>query len=388
MDKFLPYGAAGISVSILSAIFIFSENLMGPFVAPYAATFFKNDILLSLLFSAIPLTIFLTSFFITGISDVIGRIKIIRIGVILQIFAVLIYLSQQSFLFFFVARVLDALAFSAVALVGFAKVEDMVKGKRGAITGFHESLISFGRILGPLVGGFFADRYFLLAPFVVSLSVLFILLFCLYFFKDDKPQARKKEGIKIFSKQFKIFFAHKDLRAVSFLGILVFFAAPATSVFLPLFILNELKGTYWSIGIIFLMLQFMHLFAKQFGVLADRYSPKKLIILGVSIHAFALAFIPLSSKIWILVILALLASWGGAMWNTSVLSFVSEIGESLKREGGMIGTYASIIRIGSFMSYLISGFIVAFWGLGALFLLNGLLQVVGVLFVKRHYFKI
>ncbi|MBW6451447.1 MAG: hypothetical protein K0B02_01840 [DPANN group archaeon] len=73
------------------------------------------------------------------------------------------------------------------------------------------------------------------------------------------------------------------------------------------------------------------------------------------------------------------------MWNISAWTLMSKIGEKEKIEGSVIGAYVSIAKIGAFLSFVVSGFIVALYGIPSLFIMNELLILKGVLFAYPTY---
>ena len=56
---------------------------------------------------------------------------------------------------------------------------------------------------------------------------------------------------------------------------------------------------------------------------------------------------------------------------------MSRIGEKIKLEGEIAGSYLSISKFGSLISYLASGFIIAMFGIRNLFAISGSVLVIG-----------
>jgi len=81
----------------------------------------------------------------------------------------------------------------------------------------------------------------------------------------------------------------------------------------------------------------------------------------------------------VLILILFFMGTGTAMWNVSAWDFMSKVGEGVRKEGMVTTTYLSIAKIGAFFSFVFSGLIVTFFNTNILFLINGLIIMIGIL---------
>ncbi|MFH0929466.1 MAG: MFS transporter [Candidatus Aenigmatarchaeota archaeon] len=359
----------------INTIFILAVSMLNPVLAPYVKSIGFSDLQLSLLFAVNPLILIFYSTFIGRLSDYTGRRKAIILGIMGESVAMLIYIFSTSMLMFVVARVLDAIAGTTVAIVSLAAIEDSIKKKRGKYTGISFSLEYVGKLLGPVVGGLLADVLFIKAPFVTALVVIALLLFLLPKGNISKTKVKKKldwlGGIRHF-------FSFRELKGMAIIGIAMHSAIPAFLVFLPLMITEQMNLSYVFVGYAIFVLESPHILQFLFGKWADR-NAKKLILAGTLISGILMSLMSQINVYTVLLLVLFVRGIGLSMWNISAWTLMSNIGEKKRMEGEVIGSYMSIVKIGSFFSFILSGLFVYLYGISSLFLVNGLIIVLGVL---------
>lgn len=359
----------------VSAFFAFSTFLLSPVLSPYVKSLGFSDFQLGLIFSFLPLSIIIFSPIVGRLSDVAGRRAVILMGIGLEILAVLLYLLGRSFFLISFARVLDAIAVVTVTMISLARVEDAIDRKRGEYTGWTQSLSYVGRLVAPVIGAVVADRFFIEAPFLVSI-VLLAILFLFLFKKERIPKITKKSLNPL--AEIRGFLSHRKLRGMAVMGMVMHASEPALRLFLPLFIIYELGLGISFVGFALFFEGITHVFQFWFGKVADKYGSWKIVLLGCFIYAAGLCLLGISDSFILLALCLLINGTGGAMWNTSAWSLMSDIGEKYRKEGSVVTTYISLAKIGSFASFLVSGLVVTFYGIQALFLANGLVILAGI----------
>jgi len=118
-------------------------------------------------YSAVQLTmsIYLAGFAIGqlvwgALSDWIGRVKILSMGLIFYLFSTLLCLIANSIEILILARFLQALAASCVPVSSYAIARDMFDGKeRRQIYSYMSSMISLVPIFAPIIGGYLQSYY-------------------------------------------------------------------------------------------------------------------------------------------------------------------------------------------------------------------------------------
>ncbi len=371
--------ATGINVLYLFAVYLFM-----PILAPYVKSLGLDAFQIGLIFSLSPLFTIFSSSIMGKLSDEIGRMWVIIIGMILQITAIIFYLIGNHWIFIAGARLFGAVAFVAVTLVAIAKIEDSLTNKeRGKYAGWSFSIGHIGAIVAPIIGGLLVDKLFIKAPFILSAVILLALSFMLVY---RTPKLKVKPSKKSFNLYagIKNFLAERPLKAMAILGMVMHATTPAIQVFMPLLIIEKLGLTYSSIGLAMFFLGVTNLFQFFFGQLSDKFNRGTLILVGCGIYAFFMFFVSTTNTYWVLLILLLFQGVGGAIWNVSAWSLMSDIGEKTKKEGEIVGSYMSIAKIGSFISFIFSGLIVSIWGISSIFAVNAIIIAIGIIIASFY----
>lgn len=357
----------------INVIFILAVTMMSPVLAPYIKNLGFNDIQLGVLFSITPLVLVFSSTIIGSMSDNIGRRKAILYGIGGEIAAIIIYISSTNWILFVIARILDAVAATTVVIVSLATIEDNIKDKtRGKYTGISLSIEYVGRLLGPLAGGLLADIFFIKAPFITS---IFVISFLLLILPRKKLGRIRKKSLK-WSEGIRHFLSFKKLKGMAIIGIVMHSAIPAFLVFLPLLITEDMNLSYAFVGYALFALELPHILQFVFGKWADKQACK-LILIGALLSGMLMSLISQINLYLILVLILFIRGIGLSMWNISGWTLMSKIGEKKKMEGEIIGSYLSIVKIGSFASFILSGLFAYIYGIESLFLVNGIIIVLG-----------
>lgn len=369
----------------INLLFTFCIYLYYPILAPYIKSMGLDDFQTALVFSILPLVMIFSSPIMGRLADNVGRIRVIILGLILEIIAMILYIVSVNISLIIIARVLDAVAIAGVILVAIAKIEDSLSEKeRGKYAGWSLSLAQIGAIIGPIVGGLMADKLFVRAPFMLTAVILLVMAFML---ASKTSKLKKKVERKNFNwlAEIKHFLSIKELRGMAILGVVMHASIPATQVFLPLFIIERLGLSYTYVGIAIFFFGVMHLFQFYFGSLSNKYGRATMTMFGCFLFAFFMFLMSTAHSYWLLLVILLCASAGTAIWNVSAWTLMSGIGEKLNREGEIVGSYMSIAKTGGFISFIFSGLIVQVFSIEVLFMFNAFLIAIGLLFAARFF---
>ncbi len=361
----------------INVAFIFAVSMLSPVLAPYIKSLGFDNIQLSLIFAVMPLMIIFSSPVIGRISDNIGRKNVIVAGMLAEIVAICLYMFGTGSAAIIIARMIDAVAATAVSIAALAKIEDCVRDKsRGRYAGASLSIEYIGRLAGPVIGGLLADRLFVQAPFLAAILILAGLILFIPKKKIARKDIRKKElDLK---GAVKTFLSYRELRGMAILGIVMHATFPAHMIFLPLLITESMGLSYAYVGYAFFALGATHILQFMFGRWSDRKA-YRVVLAGTFISGIFLALLSQAAAYPVLLAILFLKGIGNSMWNISAWTLMSNIGERAKTEGEIIGTYISIAKVGSLLSFIASGFVVEFFGISTLFMLNGALIIIGTI---------
>lgn len=368
-----------IPTFIVGGFFNLTIRAITPFITPYLSSLGFSNTAISFINSFATLAIIFGVPIVGSVSDKIGRKVVIFLGLLLEIGAVYLFMQNTGSIFYTVLSILILSVVSiAININLFSRVEDISgDGKRGTVTGIYESVASIGVILGPILGSLIIARSSIDTLFKVVIIAFLILLSSLFILKEKATHLNLR-NFKLVNG-IREFWSRENLKGLGILGFFVHFAYPAHIVFLPLLLIQEFHLSIKYIGFFsalitaFCLLQFVH------GWLCDKFGCHVLMLSGSLIYAVSLIAIAFNYSLPILVLLLLTWSLGESLWNTNSLCHLSSIGENMKKEGQVASSYFAIIKMGSFLSFLISGVLVYYLGIRFLFFFYGFMLLFGII---------
>lgn len=361
----------------VTALFTFCAYLFYPVLGPYVRSLGISESRIGFMFALFPLTLIFASSFLGRLSDVVGRRKVIILGILAELLGLVMYLSGVGYLVV-LGRLLEAVAFASVVFVGIARIQDSLDEKtRGRYSGISLSLMHVGKLIAPVLGGFIADYWFIKGPFLFSAFALLIMLWLVSLHEGFSLNHRlTRSDFNLFGGA-RTFFSYRGLFGVGILGIVMHASLPLTLVFIPIFISEHFGLPYRFIGYALFAMGFFMLFQFFVGKLGDRIGTDKLVVFGVVVYGAGLILLYFAPSYRSFLLIMLLMGLGNAFWNVSVLSFMSELGEGLKKEGLVVGTYVSVAKVGAFLSFVFGGIVIQQFGFRALALAVGIMIIAG-----------
>jgi MFS family permease len=373
--------------TFMAAFFTVAAYIYYPFLAPYLISHGFTEAQISAIFSFSPFVLIFFGAVMGKLSDHLGRKSIINFTLLVYITAVLLYLYVDRNIFVLSgAIILSAIGLNGYFITILQRVEDNIKTDRGLLTGVFESIRSGGALIGPLIGTLIVTFLPITYTFKVTIIFLLILLIINTTLKE-KNHAGFKKGDLNFVKDIKEFWKEKKLRGMGILGMAMHFCAPAQVIFIPLFIINGLGGNLQDIGIFASIYGFFHLFQFIPGKLCDENGSKKIILSSVLIFAMLLIGLYFVTTVFAIFIFAALFSIFGSFWNTSAWCYMSKIGEKIKKEGLVTGSYVSVAKIGGLAGYLLSAILIGFFGTRLLFVFYGAIIIFAVIISANYFVK-
>lgn len=375
--------------TLINVVFTFCTAMVASLLAPYLEKIGFLNWQISLMYVIFPLVSIIILPFIGTIADKFSKRFVIWIGIWMQAIALLLYLADKYWTVIVLARLFDGLAAAVVTLIILAKIEGALGHKqRARKTGWSLSFIYLGELIGPLAGAYLADYFFIQFPFLISVLILIVLSFFIFGEKEIKFANKSKKAFKYtWVTPLKLFFKHKNLKGMGILGMVMHATNPAMKIFLPLLIIDQLGMTYKAIGIAMFFYSITHVLQGFFGNLSDSIGHWKIVITGTLIYAITLILVYFTASYWILVLILFIMGMGGALWNVSAWSLMSEIGVKKKIEGQIVTSYFTFAKFGALISYLMSALVVKFFGIQSIFMLNGLIILLGIALSYKFFYS-
>jgi MFS family permease len=352
--------ASYIAATVIGTAYSFTDASMTTVLAGYLAGLGFTKLELSFTLSLFSLALIFASFELGYLSDVVGRHKVMLLGLICSIISALIYIFKPTIITAPIAQVLGAIGFAAVVWVAVAKIGDSIIEKRGALTGISQSIRRIGNVSAPIVAGLLADRFFVTAPIILNLIILVILIPVLYIESRGDGHNINREQKNTINRweRLRWFLRNPKLRALAIIGPTVNAALPIITLILPLFVLQKLGLGYIYVGYLISAWIVSKLFQWLLGHIADRISWERGIVIGTLVTGAGLIAIAFTQNYWLILVLILIAGTSDALWDISAVTLLSHIGAKENRTGEAIGTYFTFAKIGSFASFVASGFVI------------------------------
>ncbi len=334
---------------------------------------------IGIVFSVFPLVVAIFVPFIGNIADKVGKKNIIVVAILAEIFALILYIISNSFASIILARLLDAVAATTLAIIILAKVEDTIRTKRGERSGYFLSIGQIGKIVAAPLSILIADFFFIQSPFFVSIAIMIFLFVSLFNKREFHFKRLHKKDFNYFENM-KTFLSFRELKGMTIQGVAAHAAYIPLAIFLPLFIIEELNQPLTYVSYVLFLLALPLVFQFFFGRLSDKYSPNKIVMVGFLIKAIGIISIFFINDFSILLIAVTVIGIGSGLWNVSAWHLMSNIGEKIKHEGLIITSFLGLASLGAFVSALFSGIIIELYSFQVLALISGLTLFIALFF--------
>jgi MFS transporter, DHA1 family, solute carrier family 18 (vesicular amine transporter), member 1/2 len=239
--------------------------------------------MIGLLFASFGVTLLTLSLPMGAVSDRIGRRAPMVGGLVALAAATLLFASAQSLPLLFAARLVQGAADAVTWVVGFAMIADRYDdAERGRVTGIVMSGTSVAVMIGPSIGGWLYELGGIRLPFlfVTALAIVSALSFLVV----DVPPVHAREKVPLV--------ALLRLPAVAACAVAVVAVSSTLTMLEPVLALHlaNLSIGPARIGLLFGVAAALNAaLHPAFGHLADRWGARRMMLLGLSLSAFALA---------------------------------------------------------------------------------------------------
>jgi MFS family permease len=363
-----------------------ANGLYSPFITPYLLGHGFDKEQISFITSLAPLALIIFPPIFGKLSDIIGRQKVISITIALMVTAIFFYLGvDHKYGFLVLATILSCIGFGGAYSTIFSQNEDSLKKHRGLYTGTFESLIYIGSLVGTSIGTYIVATSDI--ENTLKLSIAILLLLFLY------NNLRKKHNHVSYDVRslnpltaIRNFWAIRDLRGMGIMGMAMNFASAATIIFIPILLLQVLHTNVIYVGYFALACGLGNATQFGFGYACELYGLGRTVMRSTFIYGVLISLLFFANGPLAVIVFGFLGGLAQAAWNTSAVCYMSEIGEKLREEGVVMGSYSSVASIGSFAGFIVSGLLVSLISVNYLFLIYGAVIFAGVA-IALPYFR-
>lgn len=362
LTAFIDLLGVGIVIPVLAPLFLDTAN--GVFPASY--DFHQRSITLGILISAYPFAQFFGAPILGGLSDRVGRKKVMIISLIGTMLGYLLFgagILSKNLWFLFVGRLIDGFTGGNIATVNsvIADVSDeKSKTKNFALVGM---IFGLGFILGPFIGGVLSDPkifpgfgYSVPFWFCAGLTFVNVLLVSAIFKESLKQKIHRPLNVFTGFINIRRAFKYKNLRTMFFVVFLLTFGFNMFTQFFSVFLLTKFGLKQSEIGFLFAYIGLWVALTQGIlpRIVAKKFKPANVLriaVVGLAVTLFVLTF-P-SRRFDLYFVLPLIALFQGLI-QPNTTSIISNLGES-NSQGEIMGINQSIQSVALMVPPIIDG---------------------------------
>ncbi|HMO53125.1 MAG TPA: MFS transporter [Tepidiformaceae bacterium] len=374
-------------ISLYIAVFVatLGISMVGPLLPVYAEDLGATGVWLGVAFSAFAVVQTIFGPFAGRLSDRYGRKPFIIAGLLVYMVAGIGYLTAGSFYQVIAFRAFSGVGTSLVFSVARAYVGDITpKGQEGRWLGVFATADFIGFGTGPLIAGALRQFVGFESVFVVMAILMALSAFILLVWLPRHSSAellrrqQRAEGIaQPAVVPFSVALKDRLVLAVTIHHGLISLSMGATFAFLALRLERDLGVTPFLIGLAFATQDITGGAAQPlFGRFADKYNRRALVAIGLGINGVLLALLGVVPSYVLSASLLFLMGGAGALSQVAS-SAIQVVAGRRAGMGTVLGLGAAANGAGIVIGSIVGGIVVDLSGLGATFILGGIVMVLG-----------
>ncbi|RMG59610.1 MAG: MFS transporter, partial [Deltaproteobacteria bacterium] len=314
---------------LLFAVFVsmLGVGIISPILPVYAEMMGASGFVIGIIFGLFSVSRSIVMPVYGRLSDLKGRKGFIVAGLSAYCLLSFAYAAAWNIVALSVVRLFHGLASAAILPIAMAYVGDISPpGEEGKMMGIYNTSLLLGFGSGPVLGGFIRDLFGINEAFYAMGILVFIgLLLVIFIVKEPEKKGKIAEKYPfremVDSRRLRALFAFRLANAVG---------RSAVFAFLPIFghTLLGLSGT--SIGFLLSAIVIVaSLFQTPFGVLADRFSRKNLVLAGGILNGVCLVLIGFCRSFSSLLLVVVALGLSGAIALPSLTALAVDEGRSV-----------------------------------------------------------
>jgi MFS transporter, DHA1 family, multidrug resistance protein len=314
------------------------------------------------------------------LSDRWGRKRFIVLGLFCYAMVSMCYIQADSVEALILVRVFHGLTSVLVVPIAMALTADIAPDYRlGKYMGTLNMAVMLGLGAGPIIGGLIRDMLGMAAAFYTMGGLALLTLFAVLFFlpeTEHESGARKRSPAASFREQIR----HRSVQGLFLMRFFVAAGQGSVYTFLPLLAL-EIDLTSSQVGIVLgVNVFFIAILQRICGNIADRFNPLVLITSGTILSGAAVLVMPAASGFVQVLALNIVMGGGNGIAMPAGFLLTGRLGRKMGM-ASVMGITDSGWSLGMIVSPILSGIIMDHLGMFYVFLIGGLLVVVGAVAV-------
>ena len=380
----------GIVFPVLSGLVV--DTSAG--LLPVGASKAMGDLIYGLIIGVFSLFMLFGAPFFGDLSDRIGRKKSLLICLFITAFSFLICalgIQTASIALLLVGRALDGFSAGSGAIAQAAIIDISTQEEKTKNIALITMAFCIGFVLGPIVGGYFAEHNFLFiegyaAPFYLAMGLALLNTVLLQVFFHETHEIKAQTKLRLF-RGFEIFldaFRTVNLRHLAYILLFMELGWSIYFQYVSLFLTQEHAYSTADIG------KFMSFVGLIFTIsltviirLALKFvSEKKLLRINLLIAGIATIMASYSISAWSQWWYCIPISISGAISYTLLLTFFSNKASS-EHQGWVMGVANAVIAVSWLLGAVGAGLISPL-GSGLPFIFAGIITIVSYFLARRY----
>jgi MFS family permease len=317
------------------------------------------------------------------LSDRWGRKPFILLGLFLYATVSVFYVMSTRVDSLILVRLLHGFTSVLVVPVALALAADIAPQQRlGLYMGTLNMAVMLGLGIGPALGGFIRDLFGMpVAFYTMGGLAIFTLIGVAIFLPRDYHRDLEQSQRSV--TPLKQLLKHRVVQGLFLLRFFIAAGQGSVYTFLPILALR-MQITSSQVGLILGVNIFLIAFLQRaFGNIADRVNPKNMIIWGTLLSGIVVPAMPYVDGFYMILLLNIIMGIGNGIAMPGGFVITGQMGRTLGM-GSMMGITETGWSLGMIISPILSGVIMDSLGVPSIFLMGGILTVIGVLLL--HFF--
>ena len=369
---------AGILIILSAAVGVAMTGLgiIWPLVPVYAVKLGAGGLQVGIIIASFNLARTVSNPLAGRLSDRWGRKPFIAAGLLLYALVSVFYVMVSRAETLILVRFLHGFTSVLVGPVAMALAADIAPQHRlGRYMGTLNMAVMLGLGVGPVLGGIIRDLFGLPAAFYTMGGLALVTFFGVTAFLPGSSRVQATAGAKSISS-FKKLLSHRFVQGIFLLRFFVAAGQGSVYTFLPL-LAREMQLSSSQVGIILgLNIFIIAVLQRVCGDFADRFNPVHMIILGTFITGLAVPGMPFVDGFISILGLNVLMGIGNGITMPAGFVITGQLGKKMGM-GSVMGVTDAGWSLGMIVSPVLSGIIMDTLGLSSIFLIGGVLIIIG-----------
>ena len=359
-------------------------GIIVPVMPVFATKLGANGLTLGLIVAAFSITRGLLQPIVGNLSDRWGRKRFLVSGLLVYSLVGLALPQAQSVGNIIAIRAFHGVGSAMIVPIAMAYVTDLSPlGQEGRYLAMLNIAIFAGIGSGPLLGGFFTDRWGMPSAFYAmsGLSLLGLLLVVFQMppmaMKGPRPPATG-----IFQSLGRML-ANRRTRGILLARMSTMIVMVPTMAFLPLLMVQWFKASGTEIGLVIAGRTLANaILQTPFGRMTVNRDKVGMLMTGCTVMSLAICLVPLAVNFWSLLTLFIILGTGEALVWPALGALAAEEGR-LYGQGSMMGIFNASMSAGVFVGSIGAGVSVDLIGLSWSFFIIGIVVFVSTISAAR-----